>query len=290
MTRMNVQSLALFFLMSGLTLPGTLLPAAISVGAILTSTPALAESNPRPGALDARIRNVRFQKDQVVSIEATYGISTMVVFGEGEKIESIAVGDSLAWRVEPNKRGNIIFLKPVEPNAQTNMNVVTDKRLYSFVLTSNERASKAQVYKIRFRYPDDETDARLLNEARTLASLPNQKGFRRDRLNLSYAYKGSDATKPSVVFDDGVKTWFRFSGEVPAIFIVDAARNESLVNFRREGEYLIVDKVSYQWTLRNGEEVTCLFNQSQLPPETTGVEDLGPRKIESGPFSFLVGK
>ncbi len=135
--------------------------------AFITATdPALAESTPRAGPLDPRVRQVRFQKDQVVAIDATFGISTMVVFGDGEKIESIAVGDSVAWRVEPNKRGNIIFLKPVEPNAATNMNVVTDKRLYAFVLRSNERPSRAQVYKIRFRYPDDEADARLLNQAR----------------------------------------------------------------------------------------------------------------------------
>lgn len=251
---------------------------------------ALAEATPRAGPNDARIRHIRFQKDQVVAIDATFGISTMIVFGDTEKIESIAVGDSVSWRVEPNKRGNIIFLKPVEANAATNMNVVTDKRLYSFVLKSNERPSRAQVYKVRFRFPDDEADARLLNQAKTLASMPNQRGFRRDRLNTSYAYKGSEVAKPLVIFDDGTKTWFRFSGEVPAIFIVDAERNESLVNYRREGEYLIVDKVAYQWTVRNGDEVTCLFNQNQLPPEPTGVEPYGPKKIESGFFSWLGGR
>jgi type IV secretion system protein VirB9 len=261
----------------------------LTAALIAASPPVLAESTPRPGALDPRVRQVRFQADQVVAIDATFGISTMVVFGEGEKIESIAVGDSVSWRVEPNRRGNIIFLKPVEPNAATNMNVVTDKRLYAFVLRSNERPSRQQVYKIRFRYPDDERDARLLDQARQLASLPNHRGFRRDRLNTAYAYKGSEAAKPLVVFDDGTKTWFRFAGEVPGIFIVDANRNESLVNYRREGEYLIVDKVAYQWTLRNGAEVTCLFNQTQLPPEPTGVESYGPRRIESGWFGIPAG-
>jgi type IV secretion system protein VirB9 len=255
----------------------------------LTGT-AFAEATPSAGPRDARVRHIRFEKDQVVAIDATFGISTMIVFGDGEKIESIAVGDSVSWKVEPNKRGNIIFLKPVEANAATNMNVVTDKRLYSFVLKSNERPSRAQVYKVRFRFPDDEADARLLNQAKALASIPSHRGFRRDRLNTSYAYKGSEVAKPLVIFDDGTKTWFRFSGEVPAIFIVDAERNESLVNYRREGDYLIVDKIAYQWTVRNGEEVTCLFNQNQLPPEPTGVEPYGPKKIESGFFAWLGGR
>lgn len=258
------------------------------LGCLLFSTSvARAEATPRPGAIDTRMRDIRYQRDNVVAIDATYGISTMVVFADNEKIESIAIGDSIAWRVEPNKRGNIIFLKPVEPDAATNLNVVTDKRLYSFVLRSNRRPAGAQVYKIRFRYPDDEANARLLDQAKQLAGMPNHRNFRRDRLNTSYAYKGSESAKPLVVFDDGVKTWFRFEGEVPAIFVVDAGRNESLVNYRREGDYIIVDKVNYQWTLRNGDEVACLFNQTQLPPEPTGVEPHGPRKIESGLFSFL---
>ena len=249
----------------------------------------LAEALPRPGQLDPRIRQIRFQKDQVVAIEASYGISTMVTFAENEKIESIAIGDSLAWRVEPNKRGNIIFLKPVEPNAATNLNVVTDRRLYSFALRTSERPPRQQVYHIKFRYPDDELDARLLDQARERASLPNHRRFRRHRLNWAYAYKGSEIARPAVVFDDGVKTWFRFSGEVPAIFSVDASRNESLVNSRREGQYIVVDKVAYQWSLRNGGEVTCLFNQTQLPPESTGVETYAPRRLESVRVKFEPG-
>ena len=58
-----------------------------------------------------------------------------------------------------------------------------------------------------------------------------------------------------------VKTWFRFEGETPAIYIVDADRNESLVNFRTEGPYVVVDRVSRQWTLRNGQNSTCIFNR-----------------------------
>ena len=117
------------------------------------ASPALAETTPVPGLADPRIRTVSYNANNVVAIDASYGISTMIVLGDAEHIETIAVGDSLAWRVEPNKHGNIIFLKPVAPNAATDMNVVTDQRLYTFALRSHEQQQgKPEIYKVKFSY------------------------------------------------------------------------------------------------------------------------------------------
>jgi type IV secretion system protein VirB9 len=221
-----------------------------------------AESLPRAGQLDPRVRDVVYHKDNVVGVDASYGVSTMIILGEDEKIETLALGDSIAWKVEPNRRGNIIFIKPVDKDADSNLNVVTNKRLYSFILRSAFRDPKRQIFKIRFRYPEDDLDQRLLTQAKARASLPNMRDFNRANGNTEYGYKGSTRIKPMVAFDDGVKTWieFRPETETPAIFLVDKDRNESLVNFRREGNFIVIDKVNFQWTLRHGDEVTCLFN------------------------------
>lgn len=231
-----------------------------------------AESLPRAGQLDPRVRDVVYHKDNVVGVDASYGVSTMIILGEDEKIETLALGDSIAWKVEPNRRGNIIFIKPVDKDAHSNLNVVTNKRLYSFILRSAFRDPKRQIFKIRFRYPQDDLDQRLLTQAKARASLPNMRDFNRANGNTDYGYKGSTRIKPMVAFDDGVKTWieFRPETETPAIFLVDKDRNESLVNFRREGNFIVIDKVNFQWTLRHGDEVTCLFNL-RLDPDNQPV-------------------
>jgi len=46
----------------------------------------------------------------VVRVFATYGISTMIIFDEGEKFETIAVGDTDSWDVVPTDKGNILFV------------------------------------------------------------------------------------------------------------------------------------------------------------------------------------
>lgn len=227
--------------------------AVLSLILCIMASAAHAEALPRPGRIDSRVRDVVYNRDNVTAIDASYGTSTMIELQADEKIETLALGDSIAWKVEPNRKGNIIFVKPVDKNAISNLNVVTDKRIYSFLLRSNTRPPSGQIYAVRFRFPDDEASARLLAEAKERAANPNLKDLNIANANSDYGYKGSSANKPVAVFDDGRKTWFRFEGETPAIYIVDADRNESLVNFRTEGPYVIVDKVAPQWTLRNGQ-------------------------------------
>jgi type IV secretion system protein VirB9 len=257
----------------------------VIAASFMLATAASAEEAPRSGPLDSRIRYVAYKSDQVVRIDASYGASTMIVFGKDEKIETIAAGDPLAWKVEPNKQGNILFLKPVDKKANANLNVITNKREYVFLLTAAFRNSKQQTFKIVFRYPDEDlTTGSLLAEARERADKPNLANLDVANTNSAYAYRGSQLLKPTVAFDDGKKTFFKFAGDVPAIFTVDTARNEALVNFRREGEFIVVDKVNFQWTLRDGNQQACVYNMrlgNVDPPR--GFDPFAPKVVGSVP-------
>ena len=136
-----------------------------------------------------------------------------------------------------------------------------------------------------FRYPDDDfTTGSLLAEARERAEKPNLANLDVANTNSDYAYRGSQLLKPIVAFDDGKKTFFRFDGDIPAIFTVDTTRNEALVNFRREGEYIVVDKVNFQWTLRNGNQQACVYNMrlGNLDPPI-GFDPFAPKVMGSVP-------
>ena len=92
--------------------------------------PALAAQTPKGGRLDARVTSVTYQENNVVQVFATYGISTMIIFDEEEKFETISLGDTESWQVVPAEKDNILFVKPIAKDVVTNMNVVTDKRIY----------------------------------------------------------------------------------------------------------------------------------------------------------------
>lgn len=237
------------------------------IGVLLTGlliSPVLkAEINPRSVHTDERIRTVPFQKDNVIQIPGMMGVSTMIVFNDDETIATVAMGDTVAWQAVPDASKKILFIKPLDADAVTNMNVATSKRIYNFMLkAAPEGNSRTSIFKLRFTYPEDAYSAKELEAARQNAAMPNVRAMyaNPERINQSYGYKGSPVNKPVSVTDDGTKTFFEFDGEVPAIFAVKSDGRETLINHRREGNYIVVDKVAAQWTLRNGKNATCVFN------------------------------
>ena len=224
-----------------------------------------AENTTTPGTTDPRVRTVAYNERDVVKIVGHYGFQTLIQFGNGERIENISIGDSLAWQVVPNERGNLLFVKPIEKNADTNLTVVTalpkrrssgsGQRIYNFALTADQRtkhADPSMTWTVRFHYPADD-QARLL------------RGEALDRLARDALFSGGN-------LDSGPT-------DTPAIFLVDEQRNESLVNYQVEGRYVIVHRVARQFTLRNGNSVTCIFNDAY--PSAPELDINSPRDRDS---------
>ncbi|RWC69647.1 MAG: conjugal transfer protein TrbG [Mesorhizobium sp.] len=250
-----------------------LFSAALSVA---IQTHAHGAQTPRPGNLDGRVTSVVYQPNNVVTVTATYGISTMIIFDEDEKFETISLGDTESWQVAPSEKGNILFVKPVAKNVTTNMNVVTTKRIYFIELHDYAPEAGHKVFGVRFVYPEKDLNAALRKEAEYRAANPNVSSIDKANVNIDYSFSGDPALKPSMVFDDGKKTFFKFNGRVPAIFAVQSDFSETLRNFRKEGEYLVVDGVATQYTLRDGDQWTCIFNLRKPDFGTADPDVLGP--------------
>ncbi|MGZ2488297.1 type IV secretion system protein VirB9 [Rhizobium pisi] len=233
---------------------------AIAVAPMIGTNSAGAAETPLAGRLDARVTSVVYQPNNVVRVFATYGVSTMIIFDEEEKFETIAVGDTDSWDVVPTEKGNILFVKPKAKNVATNMNVVTTKRIYYLELNDYAPEENKKVFGIRFIYPDKDLNASLQKEAQARAGYPNISGIDKANVNIDYSFSGDGRLKPLMVLDDGKKTFFKFGERVPAIFAVNADFTETLRNFRREGDYIVVDGTATQYTLRDGSQWTCIFN------------------------------
>lgn len=259
------------------------------IGCLLASSslacvsPVWAASTPRSVSTDSRMKSVVYNENDVVSLRGYYGYQTTISFAAFEKIQNISIGDSIAWQVVPNKVGNILFVKPVEERATTNMTVITDRRIYTFELTAGQAASPRDsniTYMLKFQYPLDSvldftgSNVEIFSSAYASSRpyAPKSKiessgisavGAPKD-LNFDYSYKGEDNLAPSTVFDNGEFTYFKFRNttDLPAIFEVDKERNESVINYHLENGYLVVEGVGRQFTLRHGEDEACVFNDN----------------------------
>lgn len=224
---------------------------------------------------DPRIKRVIYAQDDVVELKTHFFRYTMIEFAEHESYVTHYIGDPEAWDFNPvNHR---IFLKPIMDTPDSNMTIITDKRVYFFKLfgqTKDERVAKGdtETFALRFQYPQEKTLA-LERKAEAIAQLENQTiipGHTIDPelLNHDYGYKGDDALKPVQVFDDGVFTYFQFAQHqtVPAIFFVDnvvgGKNREQLVNFHHRGNYLVVERVGVQFALRVDDRLICVYNRT----------------------------
>jgi type IV secretory pathway VirB9-like protein len=101
---------------------------------------------------DPRLVTVVYDAARIVRIHGRPGVQATIAFADDEKIENVAVGDSDKWQITPNKRANLLFARPLDPAAATNMTVVTDKRTYLFDLVASLK--DRPVYMLTFTYRD----------------------------------------------------------------------------------------------------------------------------------------
>jgi len=236
------------------------------------SRPALAEQTPQDGIVDARVKVVAYHDNDVYKLKGHYGFTTIVEFGPHEKIETAEVGDKEAWQILKINRPNLLLVKPLEQNADTNMNILTNQHIYTFRLAAEKAASADAddlVFHLRFTYPDDK-DAGVTNFSSAADPAASATGpeITAKNLNFNYSYSGAKALQPERVFDDGKFTYFQFKtlDATPAVFLVDEKGNESLINFTTEGSYLVVERTGRQFTLRDGDIATCIFNEAYVRP------------------------
>jgi type IV secretion system protein VirB9 len=235
------------------------------------SPAALAEQTPQDGIVDARVKIVAYHDNDVYKLKGHYGFTTLIEFGPHEKIETTEMGDKEAWQVSRLNRGNMLLVKPLLQNADTNMNILTNLHIYSFRLAA-EKASSADaddlIFHLRFAYPDDKDGGITNYSAPEPAASATGPEITARNLNFNYSYSGAKALQPERVFDDGKFTYFQFKtlDATPAVFLVDEKGNESLINFTTEGSYLVVERTGRQFTLRDGDIATCIFNESYVRP------------------------
>lgn len=184
-----------------------------------------------------------------------------VALQAGELVNSIHLGDTARWTVEPAITGagpsetQHLIIKPMDVGLETSLVVTTNRRTYHFKLRSHRTQYMPQV---AFTYPEDalaKWDAIRTRETqeREQKTIP-QTGEYLGNLNFDYDLDGDAAWMPVRVFNDGRKTILQMSKamaqtEAPTLLVL---RKEGglftddetvMVNYRVQGDRYIVDTV-----------------------------------------------
>lgn len=179
----------------------------------------------------------------------------------GEQVNSIHLGDTARWIVEPAITGSgaaevqHLIIKPMDIALETSLVVTTNRRTYHFRLRSHRTEFMSRV---AFTYTEDAQAKWAAIKTREVKekqerTIPQTGEYLGD-LNFAYDVAGSAAWKPVRVYNDGTKTIIQMptataQTEAPALLVV---RKDGgwftdpemvMVNYRVQGDRYIVDTV-----------------------------------------------
>ena len=187
----------------------------------------------------------------------------------GEQVNSVHLGDSVRWVVEPALSGGVggtisqhMIIKPLDVGLTTSLVVTTNRRTYHLRLRSSR---DEYLPRVGFVY-GDEMDARWAaiqqmqqlqkqqeQQKREQQTIP-QTGEVLSELDFGYEVSGRAPWKPTRVYNDGTRTIIEMpksmeTSEAPSLLVIRegtgfmAKDEEVLVNYRVQGNRYIVDNL-----------------------------------------------
>ena len=207
-----------------------------------------------------------FSEGALYQVYAAPGQITDIALAPGEQLVGsgpVAAGDTVRWVIGDTESGTgpakrmHILVKPTRPDLLTNLVINTDRRTYHLELRSTERTYMASV---SWAYAQDQLIALRRQNAAADAATPVATGVDINALHFRYRIEGDNAPwRPLRAFDDGRQVFIAFptgigQGEMPPLWIIGPAGDAELVNYRIQGNHMIVDRLFAAAELRLGGE------------------------------------
>lgn len=205
------------------------------------------------------------------------GQVTDIALQPGETLGAVAAGDTVRWVIGDTTSGSgdtkrtHVLVKPFTSGLSTNVIITTDRRTYHLTLTSTDRTAMSAM---SWTYPADQLIALKAAADQARVAAPVASGLAIDQLRFDYIISGDQpAWRPLRAFDDGLQTFIEFPatlgvGEAPPLFLVDGKGMASLVNYRVQGRYYVVDRLFDVAELRLGlkhQDIVRISRGAKMP-------------------------
>lgn len=247
--------------------------------------------SPAPQVLDGGVQRPRYGIGRIVqfayspyqsyTILTPPGNITDITLGQDETVNWFMLGDSVRWQTV--KTDHAVFIKPIQPGLQTSATLITNKRRYQLQLVSVEPG--AQWYKqVLFSSPEIAVVQRVQKPAQVPAPSQPPKAPRAvsmpaperpafgmrvnlERMHDLYeidSFMQPDWT-PTQVVDDGEQTYIRIpesAQQLPALFVLKNGE-PSIVNYRREGDWLVYPHLIESAVLKLGDDEVTIDRYTQ---------------------------
>lgn len=227
-----------------------------------------------------------FETDRTRKIRTRFAMATTLIFSS--QIESYVIGDSTGFLVnEMPNLSNALAIKPMLIGIDTSLTVFTkDKKLHTFYLYSTDYKSKENPNLVVYINDEEAKNYEESKKEKLKDYLVIKEGIaellvKKDEIYDNYkqqALRKNAFLMAEEIFNDKQYTYFKYNKErmpqLPTIFVV-VDRQDSPIETRVIGNYIIVETTAKNFTIRLGDSYVCV---KRLEPKELDENEL----IEKG--------
>ena len=197
-----------------------------------------------------------YYTDSIYDIYVTPDFVTMIKLDPEENVQSIKGGNTGSFEIEQDYGGpdnaTYILIQATDLDVTSNVNIITDKRIYMLNLFST-----LDIYNpmVKFNYPTKgNTMSYQLNKSGIITgngaiSTGRDRNMvsSADKIDLNYTWEKGKNFSPTNVYNDGVKTVIKLPSamqEAPVVMVKGVNSNQyEVVNFEYDRDEIVVHRV-----------------------------------------------
>lgn len=204
-----------------------------------------------------------YSENSIYEVYSKPDYLTTLRLAPNEKVIFKAGGDTERWMIEEAVGGKenrtYIYIKPLEEDIKTNINVVTDKHSYFINIESKNGEYNPLV---EWQYPNERKI--LMNEYEDNSEAIGTTDLM--KLNYRYFWNKNSKLSPVQVFDNGKKTFIVLKAnlqEMPAFYVKGLDNQLSLVNTKIEWRNVMINSVVKEIHMTLGKKTLKIYNRKK---------------------------
>lgn len=218
-----------------------------------------------------RIVSYGYSSDQTYTILARPLAITDIALAAGEKLVTLAVGDTSRWEISDD--GQNIYIKPVRAGLYTSATLQTSLHRYQLIFVSvapgapwyqqvSWHTGGVTVYRGASSNPD-----MIAKKKTNKTAEPRGSTTELATINTDYSISGEASWRPIGVYDNGHSTVFRLSHhiqEMPALFVrLNPGAPYSIANYMVHKDALVYPHLIYSAVLVLGDKKIFIKRRGQ---------------------------
>ena len=204
-----------------------------------------------------------YSENSIYEVYSKPDYLTTLRLAPNEKVIFKAGGDTERWMIEEAVGGKenrtYIYIKPLEEDIKTNINIATDKHSYFINIESKNGEYNPLV---EWQYPNERKI--LMNEYEDNSEAIGTTDLM--KLNYRYFWNKNSKLSPVQVFDNGKKTFIVLKAnlqEMPAFYVKGLDNQLSLVNTKIEGRNVMINSVVKEIHMTLGKKTLKIYNRKK---------------------------